>query len=80
MELLIMYEIGDKVQAHDGRIGTVINTEISTDNPITPSSQYIVVKFPDGSIQKGALENFTAVFERPFAKVEPSIEMNKKSY
>jgi phage tail protein X len=63
-----MYDIGDKVQAYDGRIGTVIDAETNA-NAAIANYQNIVVKFPDGSMMEGNAEQFTAVFEKPFAKV-----------
>lgn len=64
-----MYEIGDKAQAYDGRIGVVVDTKILVGATKVPSSQHILVKFPDGSTMEGLSDNFKAVFDKPFAKV-----------
>lgn len=64
-----MFDIGDKVQAHDGRIGTVIDTKKIVVFEKTTNFQHIVVKFPDGSTTDGLSEDFKGVFDRPFSKV-----------
>lgn len=63
-----MFEIGDKLQAYDGRIGTVVDTKMVV-YASSPEFQHIVVRFPDGSQMNGLAQDFKAVFERPFAKV-----------
>jgi len=69
MEKRDIYQIGDKVQAHDGRIGIVIDTEKSADTAEPSNVQHIVVKFPDGSTVDGLSDKFRAVSDRPFGRV-----------
>jgi len=61
----MIYRIGDKVQPYDGRIGTVIDTEKSTDNTEFPNYQGISVKFPNGFLLVVLSEKFKAVSDRP---------------
>jgi hypothetical protein len=76
MERKNVYEIGDKVQAHDGRIGVVIEIDRAptlfenNPQPRHHEPQQIVVKFPDQSTVGGSAENFKTVSDRPFGHVE----------
>jgi hypothetical protein len=71
-----IYKIGDKVQAHDGRIGVVIDVDraptLFEKNPHLQQTdpQQIVVKFPDQSTVEGSAEGFKTVSDRPFGQVE----------
>lgn len=64
-----IYEIGDKVQTGDGRIGVVIDADQTSISQNSLDSQTIVVKFPDQSTLEGSVENFKAVSDKPFGKV-----------
>ncbi len=63
-----MYEIGDKVQAYDGRIGIVTDAEMIGNYANSPNYQDILVKFPDQSTMNGSSDKFIAVVERQLAK------------
>ncbi len=63
MKTTVNYQIGDKIQSHDGRIGTVIRTELIVDRSKFPTYQNIVVMFPDLSTIDGPSENFKPVFD-----------------
>jgi hypothetical protein len=63
MKLTVNYQLGDKVQAHDGRIGTIIHTEQMVGHLEFPNYQNVVVRFPDLSTMAGPAENFKAVFD-----------------
>lgn len=71
-----MYNIGDKVQAFDGRIGTVVDAKTMTNDAMLSNYHYqhIVVRFPDLSTMDGLSENFKTVFERPFAKLRDFVK------
>jgi hypothetical protein len=58
-----MYAIGNKVQARDGRIGTVIDTEAIANFELVPYAK-VVVQFLDGNEVEGAAENFKAIKEQ----------------
>jgi hypothetical protein len=64
-----MFDIGDKVQARDGRIGIVVDTKKIVVSEKSSNFQQIVVKFPDGFTIDGLSEDFKGVFDRPFSKV-----------
>ncbi len=51
-----MYRIGDKVQAPDDRIGIIFDVQ-----PAQANRQWLLVRFPDGSIWDGSAESFRAV-------------------
>ena len=59
-----MYEIGDKVQAYDGRIGIVTDAEVIGNHANLSKYQDILVKFPDQSTLNGSSDKFKAVVER----------------
>jgi hypothetical protein len=68
------YRIGDKVQAHDGRIGTVIDVEEITYPGLAGvarslDAQELIVRFPDLSTIKGTSDHFKPVLEKPLRKV-----------
>ncbi|MBW4647651.1 MAG: hypothetical protein KME06_02985 [Kastovskya adunca ATA6-11-RM4] len=69
-----MHNIGDKVQAFDGRIGTVVDAKTMVNDAMFSNYQHIVVRFPDLSTMDGLSENFKAVFERPFAKLRDFVK------
>jgi hypothetical protein len=58
-----MYAIGNKVQARDGRIGTVIDTEAIANLGLVHYAK-VVVQFLDGNEVEGAAEHFKAIKER----------------
>lgn len=57
-----MYQIGDKVQAPDDRIGTILDVQHAQAN-----QQRLLVRFPDGSIWDGSAESFRTVNQQPLA-------------
>jgi hypothetical protein len=68
------YSMGDQVQAHDGRIGIVIDVEEITDGEVGGiirflGAQKLVVRFPDQSTMEGTSDHFKAVNARPFGRV-----------
>ncbi|MBW4518568.1 MAG: hypothetical protein KME16_02390 [Scytolyngbya sp. HA4215-MV1] len=69
MDKQTIYEIGDKVQAGDGRIGVVIDADRIPLHQSLLNAQKIVVRFPDQSTLEGMAENFKAVNDKPFGKV-----------
>lgn len=61
MNAKVIYQVGDEVQAEDGRIGVVIDTD---KNPISQEpafAQTLVVKFPDQSTVEASVDKFKAV-------------------
>lgn len=68
------YATGDTVQAHDGRIGIVIDVENITYRGITGvlkslDAQKLVVRFPDRSTIEGTSDHFKVVAEKPLRRV-----------
>ena len=68
-----MFEIGDKVKAYDGQIGTIIDTKMIALSGKLPNFQHIFVKFPDRSTMDGLSEDFQAVLEKPIAKARAKL-------
>jgi hypothetical protein len=58
MTITTIYKVGDRVQAGDGRIGTVIHTDLDPVRQSAISPQTVVVKFPDLSTLEGPAEKF----------------------
>lgn len=56
-----LYKIGDKVQAEDGRLGVVIDSDRNPISQTPELSELVVVKFADGSTVSGAAEKFKSV-------------------
>lgn len=65
----VIYDIGDKVKARDGRIGVVIDTKKVSNNTEFQDYQTILVRFPDRSTLEGMSDDFMAVSDRPFSRV-----------
>lgn len=61
MNVSTNYDIGDQVQAQDGRIGVVIHTDKTPASQTLTTNQTIVVKFPDQSTLEGYSENFKPI-------------------
>jgi hypothetical protein len=53
-----LYVIGDKVQAQDGRIGVVIDSDRDPNSQNPEQAELIVVKFSDGATISGAADKF----------------------
>lgn len=70
----MIYQIGDKVQAGDGRIGTVIEIDQASNNECLFNLQAIVVRFFDQSMVKGRAENFKTISSKLFGKVDLQIQ------
>lgn len=66
----IVYQIGDEVQAEDGRVGVVISIDKDLVHQGSTMSQLIVVKFRDQLTTIGNAEEFKAVHERSFSKAD----------
>lgn len=58
METESIYQIGDRVQAYDGRIGIIINIKENTHQFKIYNIQNVVVKLTDGSLMIGASDKF----------------------
>lgn len=63
MAVKTMYQVGDRVQAGDGRIGTVIHTDQDPIRQAVISTQTVVVRFSDLSTLEGPSEKFKAIHE-----------------
>jgi hypothetical protein len=74
MAVMCGYAIGDKVQAHDGRIGIVMDVEDITYKGVTGivrslDAQRLVVQFPDGSTIEGTSDHFKVIVDKPVRRV-----------
>lgn len=70
----MIYHIGDKVQAGDGRIGTVIEIDRASSSENLFNLQAIVVRFFDHSLLKGRAENFKVISSQLFSKIDFQIQ------
>lgn len=64
-----IYAIGDKIQAQDGRIGIVIDSDRDPISQTPEMAELVVVKFADGSTMSGAAEKFKPISDKPFSHV-----------
>ncbi|MBL1175624.1 hypothetical protein [Pantanalinema sp. GBBB05] len=64
-----LYAIGDKVQAEDGRIGVVIDSDRDPNSQTPTTSELVVVKFADGSTTSAAADKFKPISDKPFSHV-----------
>jgi hypothetical protein len=61
---MAIYQLGDKVKYHDGRIGTIIGIEQIFVKTRCSDLQAIIVRFPDKSIVDSMADHFKAVVEK----------------
>lgn len=69
MQERVTYQIGDLLQAYDGRVGTVVYTHKGADT-LFPNEQRVWIQCPNGRIMDATAEYFKAVSHRSASRFD----------